>query len=178
MVFPGYARQSGPDPVNAQDLSTKNYVDRCAFFSITGNGSTQAIPSASITKVTGWAAPSYNIGSGTWNSSTSVYTVGVRGLYRVTCNMGWQLYTAWATPNTVFSANLYLNGSQVAAAGGYAVNLSVGNYLPSSVTKTMLCVPGDQIDFRAGNGHPNAVQQLALQAFYTFAEIEQIAIPV
>lgn len=27
MVFPGYARQSGPDPVNTQDLATKHYVD-------------------------------------------------------------------------------------------------------------------------------------------------------
>lgn len=27
MVYPGYSRQSGPDPVNAQDLATKHYVD-------------------------------------------------------------------------------------------------------------------------------------------------------
>jgi hypothetical protein len=27
MVYPGYARQSGPDPVNTQDLATKHYVD-------------------------------------------------------------------------------------------------------------------------------------------------------
>jgi hypothetical protein len=27
MVFPGYARQSGPNPVNPQDLATKTYVD-------------------------------------------------------------------------------------------------------------------------------------------------------
>lgn len=150
MVFPGYARPSGPDPVNPQDLATKNYVDTKPFFSITGVSAPTLCASTATVQITAWSGTPVVRGAGSWNGSA--YTVGLAGIYRVKYSHGWNLATAFTT-DTQFSNMIYRNGAELARASMYLVTLTAGVALAvPAADRAVLCNVGDTFTFYVTQG--------------------------
>jgi hypothetical protein len=142
---------------------------------IDSTGVQQIPPANAITRLTTiWnATPTINDGAaGTWvNGYWNCITPGV---YRVSLQVGWVLFTVLSGLNVSHTAQIYLNNIVLSSNGFYVVNLGAGVICHNYTSKVMRLANGDQIDFRVMNGQPT---QIGVQggAAHTFADIEQLS---
>jgi hypothetical protein len=160
-------------------LHYEHPVNSADVLFLVGVTSTQGIPPNSNTKITsGWGTPSVTLGPGgaaNWNAATGVYTIPVRGLYRVAfqsciaCSQAYAAQAAWG-------ASIYYNTSTVwASASQFTVNITVAVNVTPSVNRIGGFNAGDTLDFRTGNPHPSYAFSLA--GYQMWAEIQQLPFP-
>ena len=151
MTFiPSYTQIDSPDPVNPQDLATKNYVDVKPFIQLTSPTAPTSVAGAT-TQMTGWTA-TFQRGVGSWGSPTAnAFNIGLAGLYRVKLSIYWGLSTAFNT-DQAFHALIYRNGAVAARGSLYVVTLTTGAGSCCSVDKTLNCALNDTITFYAQAG--------------------------
>lgn len=152
MTFiPSYAQIDSPDPVNPQDLATKNYIDTKPFFSVAGPAAPGSVASGATAQLTTWNGASVQRGAGSFVTATGVYTVGLAGIYRVRLQVYWALATAFST-NAGFHTFIQRNGVEVCRASMYIVTLTGGVNLVSPLAdRSILCSVGDTFTFFVQN---------------------------
>jgi hypothetical protein len=163
------------DPQNLQDLATKNYVDNKPVWQITWTGS-QAVTQGTTVQLkgTGSATPIAK-GAGSYNATTSIWTCAEAGVYRVTFQAWWTLYTAFSTPNYCGYSYIYVNGAQQATGAFFFVYVSSGVYCSSVVTKNFQLNVGDQLSFYvAQSGGSTSQGGINVAPQGTFADIEYL----
>jgi hypothetical protein len=146
MVFPGYARQSGTDPVNPQDLATKNYVDgRSHTLSCQLSG---APPGGSVATATwvplGSLALGYNVGSDALMTvGASAVTVPYAGIYLVI------VQGVLSLPNVAtgyrYGICAYRNGAVIGNGNLYGMPSGVTMILYPSFASTVQCAANDTL---------------------------------
>lgn len=152
MVFPGYARPSGPDPVNPQDLATKNYVDTRPRYScrVTRNAAL-TLPGAMVAQQIFWDSKTWDPDN-CFSLASGMYTCPVAGLYLFRASTSISM-TGAGTVNTI----LVKTGANAAVVGTYTGTATATAVLNVSVEN---CVAGDVL----GVNHQCSIASVTMRA--------------